>query len=268
MTQIDFLQTKSADVVEIAKEAGRRIIAVKTGANIQITKKRDESPVTAADLAASELIIEALLKLTPNISTVSEERVIEIAAKNGLYWLIDPLDGTREFIKGSPEYTVNIALIENMKPVFGVIVVPETGEVFVGGKTVAPFRVDVAGKTHALKTRVLNQNNPVCLISSSHKTNEENICRQLFANVEIKNVGSSLKYTRIASGQSDFSFRRTPTSIWDTAAAHSILNAAGGEMYGPGGKVLVYDPSQLVNPPFIAVGEPSHDWSKLIAVLS
>jgi 3'(2'), 5'-bisphosphate nucleotidase len=86
--------------------------------------------------------------------------------------------------------------------------------------------------------------------------------------VEIKNLGSSLKYTRIASAQSDFSFRRTPTSTWDTAAAHSILRAAGGEMYGPGGKILVYDPSQLENPPFIAVGQPSYDWSKLISVLS
>ena len=268
MNQIDFLQTASAHLVEIAKEAGRRIIAVKNSANIRVTTKFDESPVTAADLAASELIIDGLLKLTPHIPTVSEERIIEIPAKNSVYWLIDPLDGTREFIKGSPEYTVNIALIENMKPVFGVIVVPETGEVFAGGRTVSPLRVDVEGKIHVLKTRSFNQKNPVCLISSSHKSNEEMLCRQLFDNVEIKNVGSSLKYTRIASGQCDFSFRKTPTSIWDTAAAHSILMAAGGDMYGPSGKILSYDPSQLVNPPFIAIGQLSYDWSKLISLLS
>jgi 3'(2'), 5'-bisphosphate nucleotidase len=268
MNQINFLHTASAHVVEIAKEAGRRIIAVKNSANIRVTTKLDESPVTAADLAASEFIISGLLKLTPNIPTVSEERIIRVPAKNGLYWLIDPLDGTREFINGSTEYTVNIALIENMKPVFGVIVVPETGEVFVGGKTISPFRIDVEGKVYDLKTRIFDQKNPVCLISSSHKSNEEVLCRQLFHNIEIKNVGSSLKYTQIASAQCDFSFRRTPTSIWDTAAAHSILIAAGGDMYGPNGEVLSYDPSQLINPPFVAIGQLSYDWSKLISLLS
>ncbi len=267
MTQLDFLLTRYAEVVEIANDAGRRIIAVKKSANIQIAKKSDQSPVTAADLAASDSIIAGLHKLTPDIPTISEERVIEVAGKNSLYWLIDPLDGTREFIKGSSEYTVNIALIENMIPVFGVIVVPETGRVFAGGLTIAAFRTDSCGKFQALKTRAFQKKNPVCLISSSHKSDEEKVCRQLFENLDIKNVGSSLKYTEIASGLSDFSFRKTPTSIWDTAAAHAILRASGGDMFGPDGKVLIYDPTKLENPPFIAVGQPSHDWSKLLAAL-
>jgi 3'(2'), 5'-bisphosphate nucleotidase len=267
MTQLDFLSNNAAKLVGIAKEAGRRIVSIKNNAQMQVAKKSDESPVTAADVAASDFIIESLFQLTPTIPAVSEEKIVHVSDKDSMYWLIDPLDGTREFIKGSSEYTVNIALVRDRKPVFGVIFVPETNEVFVGGQTVSAFRIDSNGTMHALKTRDLDLSSPACLISVSHKSDEEQICRKLFQNLIVENVGSSLKYVRIASGQSDFSFRKTPTSIWDTAAAHAILIAAGGEMYGPGGKVLVYDPSILENPPFIAVGQPSNGWAELIAKL-
>jgi len=267
MTQLDFLQTQASRVIDIAREAGRRIVEIKNSTSIHVAKKSDESPVTAADLAASELIVNGLNNLSPLIPVISEERVIELGSKAGLYWLVDPLDGTREFIKGSMEYTVNIALVADMKPVFGVIVVPETGEVFVGGKTVVAFRSDAGANRVDLKTRRFNNSNPECLISSSHKSDEEKICRQIFEKLVVKNVGSSLKYTHIARGQSDFSFRKTPTSIWDTAAAHAILLAAGGDMFGPGGKRLTYDPSHLENPPFIAVGDTAFDWTRLITFL-
>lgn len=255
-----------SDLIEIAQGAGRKILAVKQSANLQETKKPDNSPVTAADLAASTYILEQLYSRNDLIPAISEEATTSLSVSTEKYWLIDPLDGTREFVKGSAEYTVNIALIENGQPVFGIILSPETGDLFLGGAKVAATS-ERQGRVQPVFCRKFDPGSPRCLISRSHKSDEESLVAALFKNLQIEGVGSSLKYTLIAAGKSDFSFRKTPTGTWDTAAAHAILKAAGGDMYGPDGKSLLYKPDVMVNPAFIAVGDPGYDWKDLIGLL-
>lgn len=255
-----------SDLIEISQGAGRKILEVKRSASLQETRKSDQSPVTAADLAANSYILEQLFLRNSFISAVSEEDSASVPASTERYWLIDPLDGTREFIKGSAEYTVNIALIEAQVPIFGIILAPETGDVFYGGIKIRATRLR-GGIEDVISCRKFDVRKPHCLISKSHKSDEEQVVTELFKNLQIKNVGSSLKYTLIASGESDFSFRKTTTSIWDTAAAHAILKAAGGDMFNRSGKPLVYNPEVLANPAFIAVGDPGYEWSKLIKLL-
>lgn len=255
-----------SDLIEIAQGAGQKILEVKRSASLQETRKFDQSPVTAADLAANSYILERLYLKNSLIPAVSEEDAASVPSSTERYWLIDPLDGTREFIKGSAEYTVNIALIEAQTPIFGIILTPETGDIFYGGIKIRATR-QRRGIEDAISCREFDVRNPRCLISKSHKSDEELVVHELFKNLQTEHVGSSLKYTLIASGESDFSFRKTTTSIWDTAAAHAILKAAGGDMYNRSGKPLVYNPEVLANPAFIAVGDPEYDWSELLKLL-
>lgn len=253
----------SQAVVAIAVAAAEKILSIKSSAEVSVTKKADDSPVTKADVEASDLILKRLSDLTPDIPAISEEHVLQPVRGFSKFWLIDPLDGTKEFISGSPEYTVNIALIENHVPVFGVVVVPETMETFVGGNLCRPKLLH-RGKETPLLTRKFMSGNARCFLSRSHRSNEIDLCRDTFPEVSVTHMGSSLKYLRIAEGVGDFSFRKTPTSIWDTGAAHAVLKAAGGDILSPSGLPLSYNVSVLLNPPFLAVGDLRANWSPLL----
>lgn len=256
----------AGNIVAIASEAGSRILKIRADANLHIRTKDDESPVTAADIAASDFICASLANLPVKLSVISEEH-IPLAPPQGRYWLVDPLDGTKEFIDGSDEFTVNIALIENNEPVFGVVYIPVTGVAFWGGKSDLPEERKADGRKISLQCRRLPVQGVRCALSKSHRANEQSMLHHVFSDVGVTYAGSSIKYMSIAQGTVDFSFRRTPTSIWDTAASHAILRAAGGEILGPTGRPLVYDTSTLINPPFVAVGDPSADWSAMIQII-
>jgi 3'(2'), 5'-bisphosphate nucleotidase len=257
----------SGDIVTIAREAGRLILEVKAGRRLDSRAKEDASPVTAADIAASQHICAALARLSPAIPVISEELPVAPSFAAGTYWLVDPLDGTREFVQGSGEYTVNIALIRDLRPVFGVVVIPETGMAYAGGDHCQAGEAAPNSKVNPIRTRSFDARAPRCLLSRSHRSDEESLLKKLIPTVEVRHAGSSLKYTGIARGDADFSIRKTPTSIWDTAAAHAVLRAAGGDIVGFEGQPLVYDPAHLRNPPFLAFGDRSADWTSLLGLL-
>lgn len=224
------------------------------------TDKRDASPVTAADLAAHRLITAGLSRLSPGIPVLSEEA--EPAPDRRAwteYWLVDPLDGTREFIAGNPEFTVNIALVRHGEPVFGVVHLPclEGGVSYAGASGAGAWKVS-AGSREAIRVRKPGPC-PEVLVSRSHRgERDERMIRQLAAaGCRIDYAGSSLKMCRIAEGRADFCPRTGPTMEWDTAAAQAVLVAAGGAMVDWCRRPLRYNAKEsLVNPPFIALGDP------------
>lgn len=275
-----------AGLVTLARRAGDAIMAVYDSADILVHHKADDSPLTRADLAAHEMIAAGLPDLF-DLPMISEEAPLPPLAerKNWTrYWLIDPLDGTREFIQRSGEFTVNIALIEAGVPVLGIVHVPAQQTTYVGvDKQISsteygawkylgdalPARIHV--RTLAHKPMPL-----VVLASLRHGTEQvEHLMAQLHqrwpAPVELTKAGSSLKFCRIAEGLADFYPRLSPTAEWDTAAAQAVLSAAGGAVVSaadkPGEwlKPLVYNQRDtIINPGFYALGDLSLDWSGLL----
>ena len=250
----------------IAQEAGTRILEV-YNSDFAVTSKEDESPLTQADLASHRHILEALGRLAPQLPCLSEEAAdIPHATRRtwSRYWLIDPLDGTKEFIKRNGEFTVNIALIEGHRPVLGVIHAPATGATYGAARGVGAFRLDGARRT-ALKTRPLPPR-PVFIVSRSHRTPE---LEALLANApehDAMGRGSSLKFCLVAEGSADFYPRLGPTSEWDTGAGQCIVEQAGGAVWRlPELTPLACNEKESVlNPSFVVVGDPRHDWKKLL----
>ena len=246
----------AAELAEVARHAGAEILKI-YGGDFATTRKADQSPVTAADLAAEAVILPALRRLTPDIAIVSEED----AQQSGLpaqapdrFWLVDPLDGTKEFIARNGEFTVNIALIEHGKPVLGVVHVPVLRQTYRGYKTVAE-RADDGSIFTPIHARVTPPEGAIQIISRSHAAKELAKVEQLGERVQGSIVaGSSLKFCRIAEGAADLYPRLGPTMEWDTAAGQAILVAAGGSVRTIEGEVLTYGKPGFRNPHFIARG--------------
>ncbi len=260
-------QNTLEQVVTLAKQAGAAIMAVYEQ-GIEVQHKHDNSPLTQADLAAHNIIEAGLAELVPELPVLSEESAaIPFSTRSqwGSYWLVDPLDGTREFIKRNGEFTVNIALIENHKPVMGVVYAPALDLLFyaaagqgawrqLGNKPPQPIlartfdatQVTVAGsRSHAGEelTRFLDRMGPHMLIS----------------------MGSSLKICLVAEGRADVYPRLGPTSEWDTAAAQCVLEEAGGRLVGMDNMPFRYNLKEnLLNPHFFAVGAGEHDWTQYL----
>ena len=231
--------------IEAAREAGRAIMEIYAHP-FEVYTKDDQSPVTQADLRASNIIKECL-KPT-GIPFVSEEDLPPDRSKFGRYWLVDPLDGTAEFVKRNDEFTVNIALIENKRPVLGVIYAPVSGDLWTAEATGA------AGKSSAG-----DDGRPfTVLVSRSHRTPEvdeyiDKVLRPEHPDLVIDTQGSSLKFARLAEGTADVYVCYSKTKEWDTAAADAILTAAGGKVLKiSDGKPLEYDKEDYPNPPFVA----------------
>ncbi len=246
--------------VELAKRAGLGILDVYTGAGgFDIITKSDNSPLTKADLISNDIITTGLKSLTPDIPIITEENTIPPFNERrdwSVYWLIDPLDGTREFINRSGEFTVNIALIENNRPVVGVIYIPVSGVSYYACAGKGTLKRDNRGDVQPIKTRVWEASDTKVLASHSRRLED---LRQRLADIatfDIKHIGSSLKFCRIAEGIADFYPRLGPTSEWDTGAGQCILEEAGGKVVDLQGRPLVYNSSEsILNPHFMALGD-------------
>ncbi|HEX7815889.1 3'(2'),5'-bisphosphate nucleotidase CysQ [Dyella sp.] len=256
---------------EIARTAGDAILVV-YGSDFEVEHKDDRSPVTAADLAAQEVIVAGLAQLEPRLPVVSEEAsTIPWSERQqwSRYWLVDPLDGTREFIKRNGEFTVNIALIDNHETVLGVVLAPVTGELYVARRGEGAWlQSHPGGSWQRIQARALAQ--PAHVAGSRwHGADATRVLQGLLGDTySTLALGSSLKFCVIARGDADVYLRRGPTSEWDTAAAQCVLEEAGGAVLDLRGEPFSYNRGEsLLNPEFIAVGDRLIDWrSKLLAL--
>ncbi|CAK0743850.1 3'(2'),5'-bisphosphate nucleotidase CysQ [uncultured Gammaproteobacteria bacterium] len=251
----------------LAMDAARAINRVAADARASAKIKADGSPVTGADLAAEEAILPGLRRMTPDLPIVSEEAcsgdqlvagvmaltLAESIAAAGLFWLVDPLDGTREFLADNGEYTVNIALVTPERPLLGVICLPATGEVYWGGDGLGAWRQLPNQEPVAIKVRLVPPTGPVVLASRRHG-DTASLDRFLadWPGAQLANAGSSLKFCRLAEGRADLYPRFGPTCEWDTAAGHAILAAAGGSVRTLDGQPLAYGKLRFHNPEFVA----------------
>jgi 3'(2'), 5'-bisphosphate nucleotidase len=257
-------------VIALAIAAATDILAIYDGA-FAVEHKADDSPLTAADLASHRRIVEGLHRLTPEIPVLSEESAdTDIATRRGWsrLWLVDPLDGTREFIKRNGEFTVNIALIEDGVATFGVIQAPVTGELWWGDLVHGAYRRDAVGEI-ALTARTPALPPLRVAASRSHRdARTEAFMAKMAADrgeLEIVGVGSSLKFCRVAEGAIDVYPRFGPTSEWDTAAGQAIVEAAGGRMLDPQGRPFRYNQRDtILNGDFVALGDATLPWRQWI----
>jgi 3'(2'), 5'-bisphosphate nucleotidase len=259
-------------VVDIVARAGDEILRVYR-TDFDVTAKGDSSPLTQADLNAHRVIVAALAELTPDVPIVSEESVpppFDIRGKWPRYWLVDPLDGTREFIARNGEFTVNVALIEGHQPVLGVVGIPAQDVIFTGDVQSSRAERRAGGGRTSLRSRRMRGTTSVAVVASRSHGGErlEQFIEQLrtrFANVERAPVGSSLKLCILAEGRADLYPRLGPTSEWDIAAAHAVLEAAGGRVATFDGEVLRYNAKEsFLNPEFFAVGDPDFPWLEVM----
>ena len=236
-------------------------------AGVAVEAKADSSPVTVADREAEALVLEGLRAAAPDVPVVAEECAAagNVPARGRAYFLVDPLDGTREFIKGSGEFTVNVGLIVEGTPVFGMIYAPVIGALFVtlgAGRAVeAAIAADERAPRLAdrplseLATRVPDPDALTVVTSRSHLAPSVEAFLAGYSVAEIRRGGSSLKFCQIARGDADFYVRLGPTNEWDTAAGHAILAAAGGQVTTLDGAPLTYgNTPDMINPPFVAWG--------------
>jgi 3'(2'), 5'-bisphosphate nucleotidase len=250
----------------IARDAGDAILKVYHG-DFAVQTKADASPLTAADLAAQQVIVAGLDQLEPRLPILSEEaRALPWEERRhwSRYWLVDPLDGTREFVKRNDEFTVNIALIEQRRSVLGVVLAPVTGDLYVAelGQG-AWLQRQAVGEWQRLHTRPLAQ--PATVAGSrSHGRSQRSVLEQLVgADYQMLALGSSLKFCLIARGEADIYLRQGLTSEWDTAAAQCVLDEAGGAVLDLQGQPFRYNRGEsLLNPEFVAVGDASVDWAE------
>jgi 3'(2'), 5'-bisphosphate nucleotidase len=248
-------------VIALVRQAGEAILPF-WRSGTEVIEKADASPVTAADYAAHRVLADGLKALAPEIPVLSEEDCdIPLAERAGWtrWWLVDPLDGTKEFIAGTDEFTVNVALIENGRVVFGVVGVPVSGRCFFGGAAMGAWAQDAEG-LQDVPIRVRSAPKSMFEVVASRRHGSPEQARMLDAlaaevgSLERVNVGSSLKFCLLAEGEADCYPRLAPTSQWDTAAAQGVLEGAGGEVLDVEGAPLAYAMREsYLNPYFLAL---------------
>lgn len=249
-------------VIELVHQAGDAILPY-WRAGVDVMTKADESPVTVADLAAHHIIMDGLKALAPDIPVLSEEDA-NISLEERLtwerWWLVDPLDGTKEFINGSEEFTVNVALIEQGKVIFGVVSIPTQGRCYFGGEGLGAWRAERGEEPEAIAVRPApGPGEPFTVVASRRHSSpaQERLLAGLSEAVGEMTpaiVGSSLKFCLVAEGAADCYPRLAPTSQWDTAAAQGVLEGAGGEVLDLTGERFVYPAREsLLNGFFLAL---------------
>jgi len=255
-------------VIDIAEAAGREIMRIyETAFSVQL--KADHSPITEADLSAQRIIGAGLQRLTPHIAMLGEESAPALFEQRRQWpslWLVDPLDGTREFVKRNGEFTVNIALVEAFEPVLGVLYAPARAVLYGAARGCGAFRRAANGERTAIHVR---SNAPARLRVLGSRSHGDAVLDRMLARLgeqERLHVGSALKFGLLAEGSGDLYVRRGPTWEWDTAAGQTVLTEAGGVVMDLSGAPLRYNArAELVNPSFVAYGDRSRDWVALLS---
>lgn len=258
------------EAVGIARDAGRRILDIYER-GFSVAAKDDGSPLTEADNAANELIVARLQELTPGVPILSEESAAipyETRARWTQFWLVDPLDGTREFVKRRGDFTVNIALVEGTRPALGVVYAPVSGAAYFAARGTGAFeQIGTCG--HApIRARQYRGGKAIVAASRSHAG--EYLAAFLAAlekregAFESISMGSALKLCLVAAGKADVYPRLGPTSEWDTAAAQCVVEEAGGRVINISGMPLTYNKPNILNPWFLCCGAGGYDWAALL----
>ena len=240
------------DIAEAAREAGEAILSI-VRRGFEVEAKQDQSPVTEADRAAELIILAALARGAPGVPVIAEEEVAagRIPFHEDVYFLVDPLDGTKEFIRGGKDYTVNIGLIEAGVSTLGVVFAPATQRLFGGGSGLGAWVDDGSGRKE-IRTR--SRGEQLTVVASKSHLNQATVdyLQEAVGACGYVAIGSSLKFCVVAEGKADIYPRISPTSEWDTAAGHAILLAAGGLVDGPDGSPLRYGKRAFLNRAFVA----------------
>jgi 3'(2'), 5'-bisphosphate nucleotidase len=255
-------------LVSLCRIAGDEILEIYRQ-DFTVEHKDDDSPLTQADLASHRLICDALAEIDPRTPVLSEESA-EIPYEQRKhwqeYWLVDPLDGTKEFVNRNGEFTVNIALVIGQQPVLGVVHVPVTDMSYFGGVGLGAFKADAGGQAERISTRRPAADPVIVVGSRSHANPGLERRLQSLGPYELVSMGSSLKFCLIAEGKADFYPRLGPTSEWDTAAAQAVVEAAGGRVTTLDGRSLPCNSKpSLLNPEFLVFGDESRDWPQLMS---
>jgi len=247
---------------EIAVCAGEAALA-HYGCNDGVEYKDDDSPLTLADKASHRVIVDALRELTPDIPVLSEESSEDAARDRKQwkrFWLVDPVDGTKEFIKQTGQFTVNIARIDGQVASLGVVHVPTTGVTYLGQADHGAWIRKADGKAETIRTRRADLDRLTVVASKDHAGPVVEAFLARLSGAEKTSMGSSLKFCLVAQGEADFYPRVVPTMEWDTAAAQCIVEAAGGQVTDLEGRRLLYNRDDLRNPSLMAFGDPNVDW--------
>jgi 3'(2'), 5'-bisphosphate nucleotidase len=242
-------------IIAIAREAGQGIMTIYDGpqAGFQTRLKSDDSPLTIADKISNDVIVFGLKELYPTIPIISEEgKAIPYEERKywEYFWCVDPLDGTKEFIKRNGEFTVNIALIHRNKPVLGIIYVPVRDVVYYGSEQGGSWKVDADGVVTKLEIST-PEKEWVSVGSRSHASEEETQVLAAYPVTSSISIGSSLKFCMVAEGRAQIYYRHGPTMEWDTAAGHAIVNSSGGTVTQPDGQLFTYNKPSLLNGSFL-----------------
>ena len=258
------------EMVALAKRAGDAIMAVYLSGNVGETSKTDNSPLTLADLASHRVIVEGLDKLTPDIPVLSEEAAdISYAVRGGWqrFWLVDPLGGTKEFIKRNGEFTVNIALVDNGVPVSGVVYAPVLDVCYYAARDSGAFVQHGTSAAQLIRTEPPNAYEPIKVVASrSHSDARTAALLERLGEHRCISMGSSLKLCLVAEGKAHFYPRLGPTMEWDTAAAHAVVIAAGGTVCDSIGMELRYNKPDLHNPEFFVCDKADKEFfGKVVA---
>lgn len=241
-------------VITIAKEASKAVMEVYERDEIAVTQKSDDSPLTAADTAANAIIIDGLRRLSPILPIISEESLKHAADRqsSNAVWIVDPVDGTKEFIKRTGEFTVNIALVENGVPVLGVVSAPAVDTLFYGAAGIGAYKQIGDGPVFELTKREPRKD-PIVAISASHPSDETAAWMAEHGFTQTKVAGSSLKICYVADGTVDVYPRLGPQSEWDIAAGDAVLRAAGGKLtVYETGEPMTYNKDEMLTPFYIA----------------
>jgi 3'(2'), 5'-bisphosphate nucleotidase len=254
------------DVTALAREAGRAILEV-YASSFSVQEKADSSPLTEADLRSEKLILAGLRRIAPEIPVLSEESAQAAFAtrrKWSRLWIVDPLDGTKEFVQRNGEFTVNIALVDNQRPVLGIVHAPVLERDYFACEGIGAFRSDATSQGRPIRV-VKRGTGPVRVVGSrSHRGSSLDAFLSQVGPHELVEVGSSLKMCLVAEGLADVYPRLGPTCEWDTAAGQCVLEQAGGQVLKLDGEPLEYNRENTLNPNFVGFGDADIDWLAMV----
>ena len=261
-------------VTPLVREAGRQILRHYADSPVRVARKADDSPLTAADLAAHEILFEGLTRLDASTPVISEESDFSHGLRESdrrLRWLVDPLDGTKEFLAHNGEFTVNVALVYAGRPLLGIVLAPAQRALWSGIVGTGAWRTEESEggplPARPIHVRPYDAARPLRVVASrTHRDADTSgfleAIEKSGTGIETVAVGSSLKFCLVADGRADLYARLAPTMAWDTAAAHAVVEAAGGHVQTLDGQPLHYPQTTLRNPSFVATGDPAVPWPR------